>query len=220
MPTFGWPEGTTVDPAKLPDWSWRSKPTLDVRKESERPPPGQLRALDPTETRVQSILANHAEPGKELTAYATIAARHHGSVRQAAPLAPDSVPLELRARALRARAGSDRGARGLHRAPRSQRGAWYAADRCCRISCSALRSTATPKKCVPNWRRCNRLRSDYVASWPTTPKRRKTRRSCRRSAASSSTFADWLGQEASPTARSSTTWGSMQRKPRSFRRSR
>ena len=76
MPTFGWPEGTTVDPAKLPDWSWRVKPTLDVRPESERPPPGQLRKLDPPEPRVQSILANHAEPGKELMAYATIAARH------------------------------------------------------------------------------------------------------------------------------------------------
>jgi hypothetical protein len=76
MPTFGWPEGTTVDPAKLPDWSWRLKPTLDVRKESERPPPAQLRALDPPEPRLQSILANHAEPGKETMAYATIAARH------------------------------------------------------------------------------------------------------------------------------------------------
>jgi len=76
IPTFGWPEGTTVDPARLPDWSWRVKPTLDVRKESDRPPPGQLRALDPPETRVQSILANHTEPGKELMAYATIAARH------------------------------------------------------------------------------------------------------------------------------------------------
>jgi hypothetical protein len=76
MPTFGWPEGTTVDPARLPDWSWRVKPTLDVRKESDRPPPGQLRALDPPETRVQSILVNHTEPGKELMAYATIAARH------------------------------------------------------------------------------------------------------------------------------------------------
>ena len=76
MPTFGWPEGTTVDPAKLPDWSWRLKPTLDLRKESDRPPPAQLRALDPPETRVQSILANHAEPGKELMAYATVAVRH------------------------------------------------------------------------------------------------------------------------------------------------
>lgn len=76
MPTFGWPEGTTVDPAKLPDWSWRLQPMIDVRKESERPPPAQLRALDPPELRLQSILANHAEPGKETMAYATIAARH------------------------------------------------------------------------------------------------------------------------------------------------
>jgi hypothetical protein len=76
MPTFGWPEGTTVNPAKLPDWSWRLKPTLDLRKEVDRPPPGQLRALDPPDTRVQSILANRTEPGKELMAYATIAARH------------------------------------------------------------------------------------------------------------------------------------------------
>ncbi|MEO8627890.1 MAG: hypothetical protein ABI612_07280 [Betaproteobacteria bacterium] len=76
MPTFGWPEGTTVDGTKLPDWSWRMKPTLDVRPNSQRPPPGQLRNLDPPETRVQSILVNHAEPGKELMAYATIAARH------------------------------------------------------------------------------------------------------------------------------------------------
>jgi hypothetical protein len=76
MPTFGWPEGTTVDPAKLPDWSWRLKPTLDLRKDADRPPPGQLRALNPPDTRVQSIIANHTEPGNELMAYATIATRH------------------------------------------------------------------------------------------------------------------------------------------------
>jgi len=76
MPTFGWPEGTRVDPAKLPDWSWRLKPRLDLRPEAEHPPPGQLRKLDPAEPRVQSILVDHTEPGKELMAYATIAARH------------------------------------------------------------------------------------------------------------------------------------------------
>ncbi len=76
MPTFGWPEGTKVDSAKLPDWSWRLKPTLDVRKDTDRPPPGQLRTLDPPEPRLQSILVNHAEPGKEVMAYATVAARH------------------------------------------------------------------------------------------------------------------------------------------------
>jgi hypothetical protein len=76
MPTFGWPQFTTVDPVKLPDWSWRLKPVLDVRKDSDRPPPGQLLALDPADGRVQSILVDHAEPGKEVMAYATIATRH------------------------------------------------------------------------------------------------------------------------------------------------
>jgi len=47
-----------------------------VRKESERPPPGQLLALDPPEPRLQSILVGHAEPGNELMAYATIVTRH------------------------------------------------------------------------------------------------------------------------------------------------
>lgn len=76
MPTFGWPEGTTVAPDRLPDWSWRLTPTLDLRPDAERPPPGQPRALDPDETRIQQILVGRAEPGREMAAYATVAARH------------------------------------------------------------------------------------------------------------------------------------------------
>jgi hypothetical protein len=76
MPTFGWPEGTTVAPDKLPDFSWRAIPTLDLRPDAERPPPGRPRALDPGDERIQKILIDRAEPGKELAAYATIAARH------------------------------------------------------------------------------------------------------------------------------------------------
>ena len=76
MPTFGWPKGTTVASDRLPDWSWRLKPTLDVRPEAERPPPGQPRALEPDEARIHALLADHADPGRELSAYATIAARH------------------------------------------------------------------------------------------------------------------------------------------------
>jgi len=76
MPTFGWPEGTRVDPAHLPDWSWRLTPTLDLRPESQRPPPSRLRTLDPPEPRLQAILVNHTEPGNEVMAYATIATRH------------------------------------------------------------------------------------------------------------------------------------------------
>jgi hypothetical protein len=76
MPTFGWPDGTTVAANKLPDWSWRSKPTLDLRPDAERPAPARPRALQPSDERIQNILANHAEPGRELSAYASIAARH------------------------------------------------------------------------------------------------------------------------------------------------
>jgi len=52
------------------------KPTLDVRPEAERPPPGQPRALEPDEARIHALLADHVDPGRELSAYATIAARH------------------------------------------------------------------------------------------------------------------------------------------------
>jgi len=76
MPTFGWPEGTSVAADKLPDWSWRLQPVLDLRPESDRPAPGRARALEPDEARIQAILANQAEPGRELGAYATVAARH------------------------------------------------------------------------------------------------------------------------------------------------
>lgn len=76
MPTFGWPDGTAVAPNRLPDWSWRMKPTLDVRPDSERPPPGRPRPLNPDEARIQALLTDHVDPGREVSAYATIAARH------------------------------------------------------------------------------------------------------------------------------------------------
>jgi len=76
IPTFGWPAGTTVAADKLPDWSWRLQPVLDLRPEADRPAPGRARPLEPDEARIQAILANQAEPGRELSAYATVAARH------------------------------------------------------------------------------------------------------------------------------------------------
>jgi hypothetical protein len=60
----------------LPDWSWRLKPVLDLRQDSDRPPLGQPRNLEPSEAVVQSILKDHTQPGKELATYATVAARH------------------------------------------------------------------------------------------------------------------------------------------------
>ncbi len=76
MPTFDWPEGTAVAPDRLPDWSWRLLPTLDLRPDAERPPPGRPRALDPDEAGIHAVLVDQAAPGQEMRAYATVAARH------------------------------------------------------------------------------------------------------------------------------------------------
>lgn len=76
MPTFGWPDGTKVDPGHSPDWSWRLTPTLDLRPDAERPAPSRPRALGLGDQGIQDILVNHTEPGKEVAAYASVAARH------------------------------------------------------------------------------------------------------------------------------------------------
>jgi hypothetical protein len=37
IPTIGWPDDATVNPAQRPDWSWRVEPILDVRPDDARP---------------------------------------------------------------------------------------------------------------------------------------------------------------------------------------
>jgi hypothetical protein len=41
LPTIGWPDDTTVNPAQRPDWSWRAEPILDLRADDARPAPIQ-----------------------------------------------------------------------------------------------------------------------------------------------------------------------------------
>ena len=41
LPTLGWPENTTINPAQRPDWSWRVEPIFDLRADAARPPPIQ-----------------------------------------------------------------------------------------------------------------------------------------------------------------------------------
>lgn len=41
LPTLGWPENTTIDPAQRPDWSWRVEPIFDLRADEARPAPIQ-----------------------------------------------------------------------------------------------------------------------------------------------------------------------------------
>ena len=37
LPTLGWPDDTTVNPAQRPDWSWRVEPVFDLRPDTARP---------------------------------------------------------------------------------------------------------------------------------------------------------------------------------------
>ena len=41
VPTLGWPDDTTINPAQRPDWSWRVESILDVRADDKRPAPIQ-----------------------------------------------------------------------------------------------------------------------------------------------------------------------------------
>ncbi|MGH2614273.1 MAG: hypothetical protein ACRDJC_03460 [Thermomicrobiales bacterium] len=74
--TFGFPAGTTVAADKLPDWSWRLQPLIDQRPEDERPKPVRPRALAPNAERIEAVLGAHVDPGAELAAYQSVAARH------------------------------------------------------------------------------------------------------------------------------------------------
>ena len=37
LPTLGWPDDTTINPAQRPDWSWRVEPIFDLRADDKRP---------------------------------------------------------------------------------------------------------------------------------------------------------------------------------------
>jgi hypothetical protein len=45
LPTLGWPDDTTINPAQRPDWSWSVESIFDVRADDARPAPIQPRKL-------------------------------------------------------------------------------------------------------------------------------------------------------------------------------
>jgi hypothetical protein len=46
VPTYGWPEGSLINPNQLPDWSWRVEPVYDIRADAARPEGAQPLAID------------------------------------------------------------------------------------------------------------------------------------------------------------------------------
>ncbi|HKU15279.1 MAG TPA: hypothetical protein VJQ52_12865 [Steroidobacteraceae bacterium] len=78
LPTLGWPDDTTIDPAQRPDWSWRAEPIFDLRADADRPPPIQLKKFsDPPE--VETALAG-ADAATVISGYQAVAARQQRSL--------------------------------------------------------------------------------------------------------------------------------------------
>lgn len=73
IPTYGWPLGSSVNPATPPDWQWRVEPLIDQRPDAERPAAARPLALD--KDTLNGILG---VPNSQRTieAYQQLAARH------------------------------------------------------------------------------------------------------------------------------------------------
>ena len=89
IPTWGWPNDppdangnppgpartSRLNPARPPDWRWRTKPLLDERPDDQRPEPIRPRILDDAE--IDQLLASD---DTKTQAYQKIAARHQSSL--------------------------------------------------------------------------------------------------------------------------------------------
>jgi hypothetical protein len=76
IPTYGWPKGSVINPAELPDWSWRVDPIFDVRADGARPP-----ALTPLDIDVdaEAMLTEINSP-RLLDGYQAASSRHQRAV--------------------------------------------------------------------------------------------------------------------------------------------
>jgi hypothetical protein len=78
LPTLGWPDDTTINPAQRPDWSWRAEPVFDLRAEGDRPLPIQVRTFeDPLA--VEAALTETGGP-RSIEGYQAVATRQQYSL--------------------------------------------------------------------------------------------------------------------------------------------
>jgi hypothetical protein len=78
LPTLGWPQDTTINPAQRPDQSWRAEPIFDVRPEEERPAPIQVRKFtEPLD--VEASLTEDDGP-RAIAGYQAVATRQQYSL--------------------------------------------------------------------------------------------------------------------------------------------
>jgi hypothetical protein len=78
IPTYGWPAGSTVNPATPPDWQWRVEPVIDLRPEAERPEAARPLAID--KAALNAILSSASSP-RTIEAYQQLAARHQRTLQ-------------------------------------------------------------------------------------------------------------------------------------------
>ena len=77
IPTYGWPAGSTINPATPPDWQWRVEPVIDLRPDVERPEAARPLAID--KNALNGILGTVTSP-QMIEAFQTLAARHQRSL--------------------------------------------------------------------------------------------------------------------------------------------
>jgi hypothetical protein len=78
VPTYGWPKGSTVNPATPPDWQWRVEPVIDLRPDAERPE--AARPLEIDKDGLNAVLAVSNSP-RTIDAYQQMAARHQRTLQ-------------------------------------------------------------------------------------------------------------------------------------------
>lgn len=78
LPTIGWPDDTTINPAQPPDWSWRVESIFDVRADDARPAAIQPRKL----VDASGVQAALTEPGgaNSIKGFHAVAARQQHSL--------------------------------------------------------------------------------------------------------------------------------------------
>jgi hypothetical protein len=76
LPTYGWPKGSVINPAEMPDWSWRVEPIFDVRPDAARPP--AIRPID-IEVDAEAMLGEIGGP-RAIEGYQAAVARHQRAV--------------------------------------------------------------------------------------------------------------------------------------------
>jgi hypothetical protein len=72
IPTYGWPEGSMINPDQRPDWSWHVQPVLDQRPDEKRPIAARPPPID------EMMVVDHLGRDRSVEGFHALAARHQG----------------------------------------------------------------------------------------------------------------------------------------------